>query len=728
MRDSDSRALVEAENWTRERHEGTESRKTERGYTFGAHAEGELLNQTLLAPLTAHMGTPASRPRNKDLWDVVRHLTPQQRAFTALSALGHYLATANDDDDPLQANDDDEPLQCGLKIGRVIYAEVEMLKHLKGTRGKKRHRLRKRQRRLWKFKEPNWPDPECVEAGQWVLDVVCEGLPDYFVLPLDLAGVPRITKEGERLATALVEELILNRPIFVPIKGEIKDWTRWRCGGYWDDGSKISASFVRGPRPEVKRAFGKIFRQGTIPHVEGVNTLQRVPFVINDEVLPVVKHFARKIGKVDRFRFARDIRIAETLSGKTWCVPLNCDFRGRIYGVSDFNFQREDHVRALFRFAKGAPIGDEGLRQLKIHTANTYGGPERIDKKPFHERIKWVEDHRKQIERVAQNPFARANNWWKEADAPFQFVAACKELAAAWKAGPKFETTLPICIDASCSGIQHLAMMMRDEDAGFRVNLIPSDKPEDIYQDITVAAEARLKRAAEVQARWWLKRGINRKLIKRPAMTYGYSVSRTGMAKQLDKVEPAGNTFYFAEYCEEACKEILPGPTRARDFIKDLAKEAYNQGKHLEFTMPSGFPWINAYYKSNVVRVELASRNERARVNVGDGFTSEIRKGKSKDAGTPNFVHAWDAAHLIFVALALAAADITHVVTVHDCVGFLAPQVQKGREIILDQLAELYTEHDPLAELRDAVGSTRPPLDKGSLDPNAVRQSLYAFA
>jgi len=723
MRDNDLSALTDAENWTRKRHEDAELRKTQRGYTFGAHAEGQLLNEALLVPLTAYMGTPASRPRNKDLWDVVRQLAPQQRAFIVLSALGHYLATAND-------NDDDGPLPCGLKIGRVVYAEVEMLKLLKGARGKKRHRLRKRQRRLRKFKEPNWPDLECVEVGQWVLDVACEGLPRYFVLPLDLAGMPRVTKEGEQLASALVKELVHARPIFVPVVGGIKDWTGWCCGGYWSDGSKILASFVRGSRPEVKRAFGRIFRRGTIPHVEGVNMVQRVPFVINDEVLPVVKRFARKLGKVDKFRFARDIAIAEELSGKTWCVPLNCDFRGRIYGVSDFNFQREDHVRSLFRFAKSMPIGDEGLRWLMIHTANTYGGPEKIDKKPLHERIQWVEGHRKQIERVAQNPFARANNWWKKADAPFAFVAACKELAAAWKAGPEFKTSLPICLDASCSGVQHLAMMMRDEDAGRHVNLIPSDKPEDIYQLGAETVEARLRGAAEVEAeaRWWLRRGIDRKLTKSPVMTYGYSVGLNGMAEQIAKVEPAGNSFYLAHHCMEACKKILPRPTAAMEFIRDLVEEACSQGKVLKFTMPSGFPWINSYHKSKIVRVELASRNERARVNVGDGFTAEIRRSKSKNAASPNFVHAWDAAHLIFIVLALAGAGITDVVAVHDCVGFLAPQVPKGRENILDQFATLYTEHDPLAELRDAVGSTKPLPVKGSLDPNAVRQSTYAFS
>src|SRR5262245_5720448 len=372
-----------------------------------------------------------------------------------------------------------------------------------------------------------------------------------------------------------------------------------------------------------------------------------------------------------------------------------------------------------------------------VHTANTYGGREKVDKKPLHERYQWVENHRKEIEQVAQNPFAKANNWWREADAPFQFMAACKELAAAWKAGPEFKTSLPICLDASCSGIQHLAMMMRDEDAGRHVNLLPSGKVEDIYQgaaDIYQRAvetvEAQLKSAAEedVEARWWLKRGVDRKLIKSPIMTFVYRVSVNGMAEQIAKVEPAGNSFYLARHCMEACKKILPRPTAAMKFICDLAAEACSRGKVLEFTMPSGFPWINAYYKSKAVCVELVSRNERARIKVGDGFTSEIRRGKSKNAASPNFVHAWDAAHLIFTVLALAEADITDVVSVHDCIGFLAPQVPAGGAIILDQFAKLYAGRDPLAELRDAVGSAKPVPVKGSLDPAAIRRSIYAFS
>jgi DNA-directed RNA polymerase, mitochondrial len=105
-----------------------------------------------------------------------------------------------------------------------------------------------------------------------------------------------------------------------------------------------------------------------------------------------------------------------------------------------------------------------------------------------------------------------------------------------------------------------------------------------------------------------------------------------------------------------------------------------------------------------------------------------MRKLKTLNAAAPNFVHGCDAALLISAANALAEAGITNIATIHDCVAFRAPEVAKGRDIVLDQLAKLDINHDPLAELRDAVASIGPLPAKGSLDPNAVRKAIYAFS
>ena len=43
---------------------------------------------------------------------------------------------------------------------------------------------------------------------------------------------------------------------------------------------------------------------------------------------------------------------------------------------------------------------------------------------------------------------------------------------------------MPIALDGTCNGLQHYAAMLRDEVGGKAVNLVPSDKPSDVYGDV----------------------------------------------------------------------------------------------------------------------------------------------------------------------------------------------------------------------------------------------------
>lgn len=41
---------------------------------------------------------------------------------------------------------------------------------------------------------------------------------------------------------------------------------------------------------------------------------------------------------------------------------------------------------------------------------------------------------------------------------------------------------LPVHMDGSCNGLQHYAALGRDVAGGQAVNLLPSDKPQDVYK------------------------------------------------------------------------------------------------------------------------------------------------------------------------------------------------------------------------------------------------------
>jgi DNA-directed RNA polymerase len=120
------------------------------------------------------------------------------------------------------------------------------------------------------------------------------------------------------------------------------------------------------------------------------------------------------------------------------------------------------------------------MRWLEIHAANCYGE----DKKPWRDRISWAKENFDLIERVAADPKG-SFDYWCEADKQFAFVAACIELSRARKNPTGFETHLPIGFDGTANGLQHLALLARDEHAARLVNLIDSDIPQDIYLAVT---------------------------------------------------------------------------------------------------------------------------------------------------------------------------------------------------------------------------------------------------
>src|SRR5262249_43480914 len=125
----------------------------------------------------------------------------------------------------------------------------------------------------------------------------------------------------------------------------------------------------------LKRESPDLFR-----HVDAVNHSQAVAWRINEDMIPVVRQFAGIArddswgggGKlVSRNQGWGGVADAKYLEGNCFWVPVNCDFRGRMYGVPHFNYQREDHVRSLFLFDQGMPVGYDAS-WLAIHLANCF--------------------------------------------------------------------------------------------------------------------------------------------------------------------------------------------------------------------------------------------------------------------------------------------------------------------------------------------------------------------
>jgi len=61
-----------------------------------------------------------------------------------------------------------------------------------------------------------------------------------------------------------------------------------------------------------------------------------------------------------------------------------------------------DYGRALLKFAKGKPLGENGLTWLKLHAVNLTGSMKR---KPISERLSYAESTLEEIVDCAENPF-----------------------------------------------------------------------------------------------------------------------------------------------------------------------------------------------------------------------------------------------------------------------------------------------------------------------------------
>uniref|UniRef100_M4BTL5 DNA-directed RNA polymerase n=1 Tax=Hyaloperonospora arabidopsidis (strain Emoy2) TaxID=559515 RepID=M4BTL5_HYAAE len=146
--------------------------------------------------------------------------------------------------------------------------------------------------------------------------------------------------------------------------------------------------------------------------------------------------------------------------------PYNMDFRGRVYPIPpNLNHLGSDLSRSLLIFRDRKPLGEHGLRWMKIHLANVFG----VDKCSFDERVVFADANLDKAVASARDPLGEGDSaWWKGADYPFLALGVCFELKRAIESPDptKYMSNIPIHQDGSCNGLQHYAALGRDDRGG----------------------------------------------------------------------------------------------------------------------------------------------------------------------------------------------------------------------------------------------------------------------
>jgi DNA-directed RNA polymerase len=493
----------------------------------------------------------------------------------------------------------------------------------------------------------------------------------------------------------------------------------------------------------------------------------------NPEAKRVWKRAAGDIHDWNAYRRAKSASLANTMmvaklvleEDAIW-FPANLDFRGRVYPIPNYlNPQGDDLSRGLLQFAEGKELGDHGARWLAIHGANCLGEYNSIkfSKLTLSDRHAWIKEHTPAIVDVAEDPMSHL--WWSEADEPLQFLAFCFEWADYITKGssPCFVSHIPVGIDGSCNGIQHFSAMFRDEVGGRAVNLLPLDQPEDLYGRVADTVNDRLVSLVaegDQLAPMWIRSGlVDRKLAKRPTMTFGYGSNKYGFREQIKdyctshdqwlatksvfELEEDGRIrFLFPQAATmmsvliwESLQDVVVKSFEGREWMQGATRAVVANGKPMRWTVPvTGFPVRQQYYRYETARVETVLAGKVVRPSVRKR-TQQIDKVKQANAIAPNVVHSLDAAALMLTVHMAQSEGLTHFAMIHDSYGTHAGDMELLSRVTRQAFLRLYTEADVathlyqsfLAQADDPEKVSAPPA-KGSLDLGLVLASSYFFA
>ena len=440
---------------------------------------------------------------------------------------------------------------------------------------------------------------------------------------------------------------------------------------------------------------------------------------------------------------------AELLLERSFFYPYQLDFRGRIYPKpAMLSPQGADYSRALIKFKYGKQMKENNsFDDFAIAGAGLYG---EVDKEDIQTRLDWVKERLDTFISYAKEPLV--NTDWAKADKPFCFLAWCCELKdfAETDYDASFITTLPIQSDCSNSGLQHYSAMMKDPIGGKATNLIPSNKPEDVYRIVAQKVIMKLRDRPEPMAKLWLDYGVDRKLCKKPVMCLPYSLTQYSCRQYLqDHVEKEYKergvqhkfgddlfkaTNYLTPIVWESINDVIVGAKEIMKFLKDVSRLVAKENLPVTWTTPKplNFPVQMACYKKESKRVKTKMGDSIIKLSI-QSDTDDIDTRKVAQSICPNLIHSLDASVLQLAVVKAKEKGVTNFSLIHDSFGCVAPDVHKMSEAIREAFCEVY-EQDVLTnwamEMKQMLSAKNekkfPNIPaRGELDLSLVKKSVF---
>lgn len=540
--------------------------------------------------------------------------------------------------------------------------------------------------------------------------------------------------------------------------------------------------------------------------VDTLNKLNNTAWEINPKVFEVYKQCMHS--EQNPFKFTKEIdpikqasliieaeaiqRLAEKHIGQPFYHLYNLDFRGRIYPNTAFlHEQSSDNAKGILLLHEPVVLGESGLYWLCVHTANSWGN----DKVTLDDRVSWVEENWGWIINQAENPFGTCD--WMKADKPFSFLAACFEIKmlADWcrqgNSEEDFPSCLPVYIDGSNNGVQHLVAMSQDDEVAPLVNLVPQELPGDVYmfianktwenlekrkakldaptinkfndvfqtavklqRDYQEAPDKSERKALAFQAAqtwrnqnrdlreklfpvYWTNiqdKKIQRKTVKRNVMTLGYGGTAYGMGQQVIE-----DTRDISPYLRD--KEHLWGALLGSLVYQTCYEELKGPARMLRLFQTLAeranekkvyLSWISPITNFPVCQAYRKPTTKRTELKYGDEILKvqlQVWEETTVNESKQKTGAAPNIVHsLDAVHLTMCIHDADYTTTVvHDSFGCHAGNMSNMFMHVRQKFVDLY-KAEPLEDILQQLNATDLSPPKGTLNVESVLKSDFAFA
>lgn len=458
--------------------------------------------------------------------------------------------------------------------------------------------------------------------------------------------------------------------------------------------------------------------------------------------------------------------------------PCTVDWRWRVYPVGTaINPQSDTLGKALLEFSEGKLLkSSDSIEMFKICGAGLFG----FDKAPLEERVAWVDERRLDIVGWGSDPLD--NLGWTEADEPLRFLAWCFAYCDWLDNKPIHFVT---SVDGSQNGIQHYALLSRCSATAAQVNVAPTDKPNDLYsavmRHVKEQVEAEIKAdplstmsekdaeesyrsannlrvslmaedkpiPADVQAIWVsykdtlvrrkLLRELDRSLVKRPVMTFSYSVTQYGITDQIQgelrQRDLDRNLQFDKHWIKDVAHYLTPrvlagihnavsSAASVMSWFHRLAEGAVNDEGVVEWTTPMGVPIVQRYVKFDTLRVRTSTGELHLNSTTKNPTRTPDRR-KAKSGIAPNIIHSFDAAHMQRTIGLAKGSGVTAFAMIHDSYGCHAEDLPLLARALRWAAVEIYSENQ-LERLRLELGGSEVyPI--GDFDIKSLFESRYFF-